>query len=406
MSDKLKPLLASALTIVLVACTGEKEYEMGSYGYDGSFLTSHGITYTELTSADGLSKVMIVPQWQARVMTSSAAGDNGTSYGWINYRFIEKGERHPQFNPYGGEERFWFGPEGGPFSLYFKRGEPQVYDNWRVPSVIDTEAFELKEQGKGWMVFTRDAKLKNASDTEFDVGIERKISLMTAEQVSRDFDIALQPEMKIVAYRTDNAITNKGTEAWSKGNGLISVWMLGMFNPTATTTVFIPYNEDAEDAIVNDEYFGKIPADRLKAENGILYFKIDGRMRTKLGIPRHRAKELCGSYDSSKGVLTLLWCSLSDEQASYVNGQWGEQDNPYAGDVINSYNDGPTDDGTVMGPFYEIETSSPGAELAPGATLTHTQKIVHIQGTTDQIAPVVKALFGVELQQITTMFAK
>ena len=63
-------------------------------------------------------------------MTTSASGDEGDSYGWINYRFIREGKVSPQFNPVGGEERFWLGPEGGPFSLYFKEGQEQVYDNW------------------------------------------------------------------------------------------------------------------------------------------------------------------------------------------------------------------------------------------------------------------------------------
>ena len=52
------------------------------------------------------------------------------------------------------------------------------------------------------------------------------------------------------------------------------------------------------------------------------------------------------------------------EDALYVNSQWGDQDDPFDGDVINSYNDGPTEDGTIMGPFYEIEASSPAAALA------------------------------------------
>jgi len=94
----------------------------------------------------------------------------------------------------------------------------------------------------------------------------------------------------------------------------------------------------------------------------------------------------CGSYDSSKGVLTILWCSLPDAPSAYVNGQWGPQEDPFAGDVINSYNDGPVEDGSIMGPFYEIETSSPGAELAAGASLVHTQKVVHIQGEDRQLA--------------------
>ena len=55
---------------------------------------------------------------------------------------------------------------------------------------------------------------------------------------------------------------------------------------------FIPYKQDAEGTIVNDEYFGKIPADRLIKENGIIYFKIDGLYRSKLGLPASRATDI------------------------------------------------------------------------------------------------------------------
>lgn len=396
-------LLAGAVT-VLASCGGQKEVKMGSYAYDAQFLKDNGIEYTELVSADGNSKVMVVPAWQGRVMTTSASGDEGDSYGWINYRFIREGKVSPQFNPVGGEERFWLGPEGGPFSLYFKPGQEQVYDNWIVPTIIDTEAFEIKSQTDSNIHFTKDTRVTNASGTVFDMNIDRIVSLMNADEVAADFDIRISPDMKIVAYKSDNKITNTGHKAWSKEGGLVSVWMLGCFNPTPTTTVFIPYKQDAEGTIVNDEYFGKIPADRLIKEDGIIYFKIDGKYRSKLGLPASRATNLCGSYDSSKGVLTILWCTLPETPSVYVNGQWGPQDDPFAGDVINSYNDGPVEDGSVMGPFYEIETSSPGAELKPGASLVHTQKVIHIQGKDEQLAPIVKNLFGADLNVIKTKF--
>jgi len=105
-----------------------------------------------------------------------------------------------------------------------------------------------------------------------------------------------------------------------------------------------------------------------------------------------------------KGVLTILWCSLPETPSVYVNGQWGPQEDPFAGDVINSYNDGPVEDGSIMGPFYEIETSSPGAELAPGASLVHTQKVIHVQGKDEQLVPIVQDLFGADLNVIKTKF--
>jgi hypothetical protein len=184
----------------------------------------------------------------------------------------------------------------------------------------------------------------------------------------------------------------------------LSVWMLCMFNPSPTTTVFIPYKSDSEGVIVNDVYFGKVPENRLKAENGTVYFKIDGKLRSKIGLPPNRAKGICGSYDSAQKVLTLLWCSLPSEPEEYVNSQWGKQENPFIGDVINSYNDGPVEDGSIMGPFYEIETSSPAAKLNPGQSLIHSQVIAHLQGDEEKLATIVRQLYNLDLKEIATKF--
>ncbi len=395
--------LASA-AVILTACSEKTTYEMGSYGYDAAFFKQHKISFLELSSPDGLSKIMVIPAYQGRVMTSTADGDAGNSFGWINYKLIESGEINPQFNPVGGEERFWLGPEGGPFSLYFKNGQEQVYENWRVPAAIDTEAYDIAEQTPSSVKFTKETTFTNASDSELKIGIERTVSLLDREAAAELLGTEIPAELKMIAYGTENTITNRGDNAWTKQTGLPSIWLLGMFNPTPTTTVFIPYDTTGTGRIVNDEYFGKVPSDRLIAENGILYFKIDGTYRSKIGLPAGRAKDICGSYDSDKKVLTLVKYTVPEGPVSYVNGQWGPQEDPFAGDVINAYNDGPTDDGTIMGPFYEIETSSPGAELAPGASATHTQYVMHIQGDETQIAGIVQALFGIELQKIAECF--
>ena len=103
-------------------------------------------------------------------------------------------------------------------------------------------------------------------------------------------------------------------------------------------------------------------------------------------------------------MLTLLKYSWPEGPADYVNGQWGEQQDAFNGDVINAYNDGPVEDGSVMGPFYEIETSSPGAALAPGESLSHRQTVLHIQGDEAALAGIVQRLFGYDLDKITATF--
>lgn len=398
-------ILSLIMVILLSACGQQKkEYKMGTYGYDSDFLKKNNIEYLELKSKDGRARVLVVPKYQGRVMTTSANGNEGASFGWINYKLIESGKISPQFNPVGGEERFWIGPEGGPFSIYFKQGHEQVYENWKVPACIDTEEFELKEKNDNSLKFVKETTLTNASGTIFDISIERTVSLLSAKQISSAFNIEISDSVSFVGYQTDNKITNKGNTAWTKESGLLSIWMLGMFNPTPTTTVFIPYNSETKGTVVNDDYFGKVPANRLKTEDGFIYFKIDGACRTKIGVSPERATGICGSYDSQKKVLTVLWCTVPSTPQEYVNSKWGEQENPYEGDLINSYNDGPTEDGTVMGPFYEIETSSPAAALTSGQSIQHIQRVVHFSGKEDELAVIVQKIFNIDLNTIASRF--
>ncbi len=397
-------LLLAAVLVGMAACDNNKTYDMVTYGYDLDYFAAKGVGVLELKSSDGLAKVLVVPAYQGRVMTSTTGGNEGMSYGWINYKAIDEGMVNPQFNPFGGEERFWIGPEGGPFSWYFKPGEEQVYANWKVPAFIDTESFEVESSSDSQVAFTKEQTLSNASGNEFKIGVRRTVTLLDKTGIEKLLGISIPDGVRPVAYCTGNTLVNKGTSAWTKETGMPSVWLLGMYPPTPTTTVFIPYNKDFEGRVVNDEYFGKVPSDRLIVKDGMIYFKIDGEYRAKIGLPAGSAKDICGSYDSKAGVLNILKYTVPEGDNDYVNGQWGPQEDPFSGDVINSYNDGPTETGVVMGPFYEIETSSPGAALAPGASLTHTQYTFHLEGSREDLAKIVKTVFGADLDEIITKF--
>jgi hypothetical protein len=405
MRNHMKHLLYIMVGITISACsTATKEPKAGTYAFDRLFLEKYQIEYLELMTPDGNSGILIVPAYQGRVMTSTSGGDKGRSYGWINYALIESGITDPQFNPFGGEERFWLGPEGGPYSIYFAEGKEQVFENWQVPSVIDTEAWTIDFVRPESVKFTKQATITNASGTVFNLGIERTVSILSKEEISGELGVEIPNDLQFVAYQSENVVTNKGTQSWTKEGGLLSIWILSMFNPTPETTVFIPYNPEGESTIVNDEYFGKVPADRLIAEEGMIYFKADGQFRSKIGIPPGRAKELCSSFDPERNVLTLVWYSLPEESGVYVNSNWGEQDDPFDGDVVNSYNDGPLEDGSIMGPFYELETSSPALALEPSGSASHIQRVMHFEGNEDSLNGIVKALFRIELKDITSKF--
>ena len=86
---------------------------------------------------------------------------------------------------------------------------------------------------------------------------------------------------------------------------------------------------------------------------------------------------------------------------------WKIQDEPFAGDVANSYNDGPPEPGAKpMGPFYELESSSPAAALKPGETIEHVHRTIHILGTDAELNALAKATLGMGLQEINSALPK
>jgi hypothetical protein len=139
-------------------------------------------------------------------------------------------------------------------------------------------------------------------------------------------------------------------------------------------------------------------------KDGILFFRTDGKFRSKIGLSPQRALPYCGSYDPEKQVLTLLWYSSPAQPSRYVNAKWGEQASPFSGDVVNSYNDGPVADGSIMGPFYEIESSSPAAFLYAGSRITHSQRIFHITGNEDKLSLITEKLFNCSISEIKKAF--
>jgi len=372
------------------------------YGYNRDFLKK----YTEIIELkQNRSAIVIVPAWQGRVMTSTSDGDKGFSFGWINRELIASGEAQKHINPFGGEERLWLGPEGGQFSIFFEKGSEFTFDKWQTPDFIDTKPWEVISSDDTSASLRTTVSFNNYSGTLFELDIARKITLLSAERLERLTGI--KPGIEGVAYLSENTIRNTGTEAWKKESGLLSIWMLGMFNPSPSVVVVIPVREGDENrsgAKVNDNYFGKISSDRLKTEGNLIFFRADGKSRGKIGIPPLRTAGVMGSFDSQNNILTLLFCRLPEGITDYVNSAWKLQEDPFNGDAFNSYNDGPLDNGSQMGPFYELETSSPAAALSPGRSLLHSQVTVHLTGDRKALDAVAVKILGCSLEKIETAF--
>jgi len=378
-----------------------------TFGRDVAFLKEH-VDVLVLSDSSGQGKLAVVPAYQGRAMTSTAAGDEGISFGWLNREHIASGTFVEHINVFGGEDRFWLGPEGGQFSIFFKQGDPFDLEHWQTPAAIDTEPYELVEHSDKTARFRKDIELVNYSNTTFKLRVDREIRMLDRPQVIWRLGINPDPELAMVAFETVNTVTNTGEQPWTKDKGLLSIWILGMFNPSPQTTIVVPYVPGSESElgpVVNDAYFGKVPPDRLVIDDEVIFFRGDGCYRSKIGLDPRRARSVLGSYDARNHVLTIVQYNKPAGVRDYVNSMWELQDEPYRGDVVNSYNDGPAEPGAKpLGPFYELETSSPAAALTPGASITHIHRTIHFQGSEDQLDPIARAVLGVSLDEIKNAF--
>ena len=361
-----------------------------NYIEDRQFLEKH-LELVELSA--GERRLLTTPTLQGRVLTSSAEGEAGYSFAWLNYGLIAAGKPLPHVNNYGGEDRFWLGPEGGQYSLFFPKGSDFSFDDWQTPAAIDTQAWETVGQDDTKVTFRKDAELKNTAGNVLSMRLERDVVLLDDGETERLLEGLMPEGVRCVAFRTVNRLTNRGTFDWNRRTGMPSIWIIGQFAPSDDNTVIIPFRQ-AAGASVNDAYFGKIPADRLRVTDSALYYKGDGRMRGKIGIPPEMTVPVCGSLDRENGVLTLVKLSFDPAKSTYVNSMWEHQAEPFRGDVINAYNDGPLEDGSIMGPFYELESSSPAADLRPGETIVHIHTTIHLKGNLEALEALSARILG------------
>jgi len=399
------------LSILAAACTKPAKAPRSQavlFKDDIDFLTEHTKVIV-LSDEDGNVQVAVNPDLQGRVMTSTAGGPDGLSFGWINRELLASGVNNVHMNAFGGEDRFWLGPEGGQFSIFFKKGDPFDLDHWFTPPAVNEGSFDFVSREEGAVRFKKAIRLVNYSDAVFDLVVDRSVKLLGGPEVAA-LGAAVPAGVKMVAFQSDNTITNTGTNPWTKDTGLLSIWILGMFNPSPATTIVIPFKPGPETELgpaVNDAYFGKVPAGRLIVKDGVLFFSGDGAFRSKIGLSPKRAKPFAGSYDAANGVLTLVHLTLPENAADYVNSMWRIQEDPFAGDAVNSYNDGPASPGAKpLGPFYELESSSPAAALAPGASMRHVHTTMHFQGDEESLDTIARQALGVGIQEIKEAFHK
>ena len=371
-----------------------------SFAADVEFLKHQG--HVVLLSAAHGGRIAVSPQYQARVMTS-AVGPNADSLGWVNRPQIASGKTGTPFDNYGGEDRFWLGPEGGQFAVFFAPGAPYELPHWQTPPGFQEGTWDITAQSETSVSFEHEFGVQNRAGSRFEVAVKRRIELLDAAAVSQALGSAPPEQVAWVAFASVNQLSNAGKLAWTEQTGLVSIWSLGMFVPADDTWVIAPFERAGQGTLVSSDYFGALPSERLRVdhEQGVVLFLADGRYRSKIGLSQSRSRPLAASYTRSEQRLNIIRYSVPREARPYVNSKWETQAQPFAGDLFNSYNHGTLEPGKLAeARFYELESSSPGALLEPGQSLTHEHQTFHFVGEEAALDAIATRVLGISLRSI------
>jgi hypothetical protein len=228
--------------------------------------------------------------------------------------------------------------------------------------------------------------------------IGRKVTILEKKQISDMLQIELPDNVKATAYETTNTLTNNSAD-WKRETGTLGIWLLGMFTPGPETVIIVPFTSaKSPKPLLTDNYFGSIPKDRIVVTDSAVYLKADGKYRSKIGLAPQSARKFAGSYDPEKNILTIIRYDL-DPDGEYLKSTWEAHKEPYKGDALNAYNDGPLADGTQMGPFYELESNSPTKALKMGESLTHVQRTYHFEGDRAVLRKIARKVLGVDIDR-------
>ncbi|MBD1390903.1 hypothetical protein IC617_15845 [Neiella sp. HB171785] len=357
--------------------------------------------YQPIVLTSGDNRLAVLAEFQGRAMVSSMTGDQGDSIGWFDRELLKQDLSEIENLNVGGVSRLWFGPEKGPYALFFKPGTAQVAETVHYQPAITTVAFDIVNQTPQQVTFEQDIRLINHMETEFNFHVSRTLHLFDTAELAKSLAVTIPEGIQAIGFSASTTLTNTANQALSRQTGLVSIWELGCFYPNAT--IAIPLSQPLAEVT---SYFTPTKASHTNIVDDTVFYNADASYMNKIGIAPEYTKPIMGSYNAELNLLTIVKFQFEPPaDGSYVNSVWQDDVDPYGGDVTNIFNYGLLENGRP-GPFYELETSSHARELAVGERLSHYHNTYHFSGDQQQLSKLSKALLGVSLQQLQQAFSK
>ncbi len=320
----------------------------------------------ELTGGDGQQRLLVVPGWQGRILTSTYGGMKGASNGYFSRQFEDLGGMG-----IGGEDQLRFTPLGSQHSPYIPPTDELNELNAVAPAALAEAAFEVVERGQRQVVLHHDYRLVNHVGAAFSLSLDRRISLLTDGEILSTLHLPSIKGIPHVAFRSEHRLINTARGGSTDATGLIGIWSVGSFAPSESASVVFPLQR----AAAVDELLLYPPSPtggRVRVDGAVASFGWGGGPPFKVGIPHRLARECYGYYDPARERLTIIRYSLPGPDR-YGNTDFSVRSDPYAEEVIAA---------TRAKPGYcELSSTSAIRPLPRGAQLYHFHEVYHFSGS-------------------------
>ena len=236
MKHQITPLL------MIAALAQSLDLYAANFGDDLTFLRKH----TEVVVLHDKSsevQVIVVPAWQGRVMTSTARalgrqlrlGEPRT------HRIRQSAAPHQCFwrrRPVLARAR-----GRAVFDLLCQRSRSSTSNIGSRLRHWTPSRSRWSSQSAESVLCRREIQLTNYSGTQFQLEVNREVRLLSAKDAVAGVGGKLSAGVSAVAFETVNTVKNTGAAAWTKETGLLSIWILGMFNASTESTVVVPFRK-------------------------------------------------------------------------------------------------------------------------------------------------------------------
>ena len=376
-------VFAGAMACLAGGCN-TKPVPTRTFQDDVNFLSRHVYTIV-LTDMHGQMEAAVVPKFQGTVMTSTAEGTYGQSYGYIDYELIASRNTDPQFNMVGGEDRVFVGPSGGQFGIDFAAGVDFKPENLQVPAALDREGFDVIAHNGDRVTLQKKFSVTNYSNKTFQLRLTRTIRLLPRDEAWTELGARGGEKTSVVAYETKNDLVNATHTAWRKEEGLLDLSVVGMFRRTSNVALVLPTMEpgNTSDKRAAVGMVVLPQATVVSAEQASAHVALSPKL----------AKGLLGSYDPATSTLTVVQFEPIQPGGPYMRSEWQVLKTPYQGDAASVA-------GGAGNPFFMLVTHSPALQLDGWSAAEFTSRTYHIRGTAAELEPIARAVLGVGLEEI------